>query len=100
MQISELLSSRKSDILMANQIDLENAEKDNLEQAIIDRLKLDEAKLESLAAGEMRSRDFKFFRRLASFCLNFYNWHCDWTKNPSMLCRAQANGNAVRHSRW
>ncbi|CAG7835285.1 unnamed protein product [Allacma fusca] len=56
--IGELLISRKDDIMIANNRDLENAEKEKLGSAEFDRLKLTDAKITSLAVGlEQMARD-------------------------------------------
>lgn len=43
--------AKTSDIMIANQRDLELAELSKIEPAVIDRLKLTDAKIESLAIG-------------------------------------------------
>jgi len=51
LAIADALLDRKEELLTANQIDLEAAERDNISQVLKKRLKLSDAKLATLAAG-------------------------------------------------
>lgn len=51
--MADLLVSKKPDIKIANDRDLELAEQNKLQSAIFDRLKLDDAKIMSLAEGNL-----------------------------------------------
>ncbi len=48
---AELLRSRELEILKANSLDLESAQKDNLSAALLDRLTLTPARIEAMARG-------------------------------------------------
>jgi gamma-glutamyl phosphate reductase len=50
--LADLLVSKKADIKISNDRDLELAEMAKLDPAIIDRLKLSDEKIDSLAIGE------------------------------------------------
>ncbi len=50
-EIAKTLERRKADVLQANQLDLEAAEKANLAAPLLKRLKFDEAKLADVCAG-------------------------------------------------
>lgn len=50
--MADLLISKTPEIMVANQRDLEQAEVDKIESSVIDRLKLTDAKIASLAAGK------------------------------------------------
>ncbi|GBD04090.1 Gamma-glutamyl phosphate reductase [bacterium HR19] len=47
-KISQLLETRKEEIIYANKQDLENAEKNGISKALLDRLKLDEKRIKGL----------------------------------------------------
>jgi glutamate-5-semialdehyde dehydrogenase len=47
-KISQLLESKKDEIIYANKQDLENAEKNGISKALLDRLKLDEKRIKGL----------------------------------------------------
>lgn len=49
--MADLLLSKKDDIILANERDMELAEVDKAPREIVDRLKLDEKKIRSLADG-------------------------------------------------
>lgn len=51
MSIANLLSDRKTDIIAANQVDLDNAKSLNLNTAMIDRLKLDSCRIDGMING-------------------------------------------------
>ncbi|AQQ69878.1 Gamma-glutamyl phosphate reductase [Limihaloglobus sulfuriphilus] len=49
--IAQMLDSRKADIIEANSIDLQNAQKNDLEKPLLKRLKFDEAKIKGVCDG-------------------------------------------------
>lgn len=49
--IAEKLTQRKNEIFEANEIDVENAKKDNLSAPVVKRLKFDESKLNDVISG-------------------------------------------------
>jgi glutamate-5-semialdehyde dehydrogenase len=51
LKIREYLLSNKADILAANAIDMEAGEQNNLSPALLDRLALDESRIEAMAEG-------------------------------------------------
>lgn len=51
MNFAAEIKKRQKEILKANQTDVENARKQDLSQALLDRLKLDESKLDSVVSG-------------------------------------------------
>lgn len=52
--MADLLISKSAEIRIANDRDLELAELNKLQPAILDRLKLDDAKIQSLAIGKTK----------------------------------------------
>jgi len=59
--MADLLVARKADIKISNDRDLELAEVNKLHPAIIDRLKLDDQKIDSLSIGnELHSSSILF----------------------------------------
>lgn len=51
MSIYEALKDAKSDILSANKIDMDNGQKNDLDAALLDRLKLNDARFEGMLQG-------------------------------------------------
>jgi glutamate-5-semialdehyde dehydrogenase len=51
IEIAKFLRLHKNEIIVANKIDIDNGKKNNLDIAMIDRLALDEARIESMASG-------------------------------------------------
>ena len=49
--IARILNEKTDDIISANKIDIENARKNNVREAIIDRISLDEKKISQMAEG-------------------------------------------------
>lgn len=50
-EIAKFLRLHKNEIISANKIDIDSAKRNNLDAAMIDRLALDEARIESMASG-------------------------------------------------